>query len=341
MPETIALSLDTIYQLAYQAMRDNGADHDNADALANTIFTAERDGSVSHGLFRMPAYIKSLKSGKAKGNASPTVSTPTASIVKCHGDNGFAPIVQRVAIPHLIKAAKDQGVAVLAMTHTHHMAALWPEVEALANENLAGLACVSYMPMVAPSGAGKAFFGTNPIAFAWPRPGKHPMVFDMATASMAMGEVQVAKREGHSVPEGTGLDADGNPTTDPAAIADGGVLLPFGGHKGSAIAMMVELLAGGLIGEAFSYEARERDNGDGGPPQGGQFILALNPEKLAGAGWADHSDGFFERLTGLGDVRLPGGRRFINRQDTGPRHINKALIDTISADINDPSAILK
>ena len=91
------------------------------------------------------------------------------------------------------------------------------------------------------------------------------MVFDMATASMAMGEVQVAKREGHSVPEGTGLDADGNPTTDPAAISDGGVLLPFGGHKGSAIAMMVELLAGGLIGEAFSYEARERDNGDGGP----------------------------------------------------------------------------
>ncbi len=110
MPETIALSLDNIYQLAYQAMRDNGADHDNADALANTIFTAERDGSVSHGLFRMPAYIKSLKSGKVKGNASATVSTPTASIVKCHGDNGFAPIVQRVAIPHLITAAKNQGL---------------------------------------------------------------------------------------------------------------------------------------------------------------------------------------------------------------------------------------
>ena len=75
-------------------------------------------------------------------------------------------------------------------------------------------------------------------------------------------------------------------------------------------------------------------------PQGGQFILALNPEMLAGAGWADHSDAFFDRLTSLGDVRLPGARRFINRQNKDARHINKALIDTICADIKDPSAIL-
>ena len=74
-------------------------------------------------------------------------------------------------------------------------------------------------------------FGTNPISFAWPRPGKTPVVFDMATASMAMGEVQVAKREGHKVPLGTGLNKDGKETTDPGEIADGGVLLPFGGIK--------------------------------------------------------------------------------------------------------------
>ncbi|MDA0308016.1 MAG: Ldh family oxidoreductase [Proteobacteria bacterium] len=340
MPETISLSLEQIFSLAYQAMRDHDADHDNSDALAHTVMTAERDGSLSHGLFRLPAYLKALSSGKANGKANPTITQPTSALVKCHGDNGFAPIVQRRAIPHLIAAAKDQGIAVLAMTHTHHMAALWPEVEALAEHNLAGFACVSYMPMVAPAGASKAFFGTNPIGFAWPRPGKDPMVFDMATAALAMGEVQVAAREGHSVPEGTGLDADGNPTTDPAQIANGGVLLPFGGYKGSAIAMMVELLAGGLIGESFSYEAKARDNGDGGPPQGGQFILALNPEKLAGPGWQDHCDAFFERLTNLDGTRLPGERRHRNRQDKGPRQINKTLIDTIAGEMKDPAAIL-
>ena len=77
MPETMSLSLDQIFSLSYQAMRDNGADHDNADALANTVMIAERDGSVSHGLFRLPAYIKGLKSGKANGKANPTISHPT------------------------------------------------------------------------------------------------------------------------------------------------------------------------------------------------------------------------------------------------------------------------
>ena len=130
MPATIPLKLEQIFALAYQALCEHGCDHDNADALADTIMRAERDGSVSHGLFRLPAYIKALKSGKANPSAKPKITQATASLIKCHGDNGFAPIAQRVALPHLITAAKTQGIAMLAITHTHHMAALWPEVEA-------------------------------------------------------------------------------------------------------------------------------------------------------------------------------------------------------------------
>lgn len=326
---TTALSLDEIYTLAYEALTGNGADHENATALSQTIMTAERDGSVSHGLFRLPAYITSLRSGKANGKARPVAERISPAVIRVDGDHAYAPMSQAVGLPLVIEAAKETGVAILALTRTHHMAALWPEVEALANEGLAGFACVSYMPNVAPAGASKPFFGTNPIAFAWPRPGKSPLCYDMATASMAMGEVQVAAREGHSVPEGTGLDKNGAPTTDPKAIADGGVLLPFGGYKGSAIAMMVELLAAGLVGEQFSYEARENDNGDGGPPQGGEFILAMDPARIAGAGWEEHCEEFFERLTGLDGTRLPGARRHQNRLDEGPRHINTALVEKI------------
>ena len=235
----------------------------------------------------------------------------------------------QVGIPVLAEAAKKTGVAVLAMTHIHHMAALWPEVEAVAEYNLVGMACTAYMPAVAPAGAIKPLFGTNPISFAWPRPGKMPVVFDMATAAMAMGEVQIAAREGHSVPPGTGLDSNGEATTNPAEITDGGVLLPFGGYKGSAIAMMVELLAAGLVGENFSFEAREGDNGDGGPPQGGQFILALSPEMIAGSGWGAHCELFFDRLNALDGVRLPGERRHKNRLSDAPREINTALVEKI------------
>jgi delta1-piperideine-2-carboxylate reductase len=146
-----------------------------------------------------------------------------------------------------------------------------------------------------------------------------------------MGEVQVAKREGHKVPLGTGLNKDGKETTDPAEIADGGVLLPFGGYKGSGIAMMVELLAGALVGDNFSFETAAKDNNDGGPPSGGEFILAISPEKMAGSGWDTHSDKFFSKMVGMDGVRLPGERRHKNRLDLGPRKINADLITKIKS----------
>ena len=211
------------------------------------------------------------------------------------------------------------------------MAAMWPETEAIAEQGLVAFACTSYKPAVAPAGAIKPLFGTNPISFAWPRKNKPPVVYDMATASMAMGEVQVAKREGHKVPLGTGLTKEGKDTTDPAEIADGGVLLPFGGYKGSGIAMMVELLAGALVGDNFSYETAEKDNNDGGPPSGGEFILAISPDKMSDTDWDSHSSKFFEKMKKMGDVRLPGERRHKNRQDHGPRHINEELIKKIKS----------
>ena len=153
----------------------------------------------------------------------------------------------------------------------------------------------------------------------------------MATASMAMGEVQVAKREGHKVPLGTGLTKEGKETTDPAEIADGGVLLPFGGYKGSGIAMMVELLAGALVGDNFSFETADKDNNDGGPPSGGEFVLAISPEKIAGSGWDKHADEFFKKMSSMEGVRLPGERRHKNRLDKGPRKINEELVNKIKS----------
>ncbi len=185
------------------------------------------------------------------------------------------------------------------------------------------------MPAVAPAGAKKLLFGTNPISFSWPRPGKTPLVYDMATASKALGEVQIAARDGHDVPPGTGLDSDRNPPTDPRKIVDGGVLLPFGGYKGSAISLMIELLAAGMVGERFSYEAAEADNEDGGPPRGGEFLLAMAPDVIAGSGWQEHAEDFFARLTALSGVRLPGQPRHTNRSSNAPREINAELVDTI------------
>ena len=327
--KAVSLTLNAIYDLAKKTLLFNGCDKENANILSDTIMRAERDGSLSHGLFRLPAYVASLKSKKVNGKARPVLQKIAPSIIKVLGNSAFAPMVLKVGLPEIIKLSKEMCVAVLAITNSHHMAAMWPETEAIAEAGLVGFACTSYKPAVAPAGATKPLFGTNPISFAWPRPGKTPVVYDMATASKAMGEVQVAKREGHKVPLGTGLNKNGKETTDPSEIANGGVLLPFGGYKGSNIAMMVELLAGALLGEWFSFETREQDNNDGGPPKGGEFILAISPDKIAGTGWDKHADQFFKKMSSMDGVRLPGERRHKNRLNLEPRKINAELIKKI------------
>ena len=326
---TVSLSLDEIYDLAKRTLEFNGCDNANAEFVATTVSNAERDGSVSHGLFRIPGYVASLRSKKVNGKAKPRIEALSQNAIRVHGDFGFAPTSINTGLPTLVKITKKFGVGVMTITNTHHFAALWHETESLAEENLIGIACTAYMPSVAPAGATKPLFGTNPISFAWPRPGKTPVVYDMATATMAMGEVQVAARDGHKVPLGTGLNKEGELTSNPSEIANGGVLLPFGGHKGSAISMMIELLSAGLVGDLFSFEAKKEDNKDGGPARGGEFIMALSPELIAGKGWPDHSEKFFEQMLSLKGVRLPGQRRHTNRLSNGPRNINKELVEKI------------
>ena len=328
---TTSLELNKIYDLAYNVLKKHGCDEFNADLVATTVTHAERDGSVSHGLFRIPGYVSSLKSKKVNGVSRPSNKFLTQNAIRVEGDLGFAPVAIRVGLPELVKTTNKHGVGVLTITNTHHFAALWHETEFLAENNLIGIACTAYKPSVAPAGAKKPLFGTNPISFSWPRKNNTPVVFDMATSTMAMGEVQVAARDGHKVPFGTGLDKEGKKTDDPSLIANGGVLLTFGDYKGSAIAMMIELLAAGLVGDLFSFEAKEEDNNDGGPARGGEFIMALSPELIAGENWNEHAEKFFLQMKSLDGVRLPGERRHRNRLEKGPRQINSQLIDKINS----------
>lgn len=325
---TTTLTLPEIQKLAYRCLANAGADDANAGAVAETVMTAERDGSVSHGLFRVPGYVASMRSGKVNGQADPKVTSVSSVVLRCDGQNGYAPLALQRCLGPLADAAQTQGLAVLALTRSFHFAALWPEVEALAQRGLVGMSCVTSSPYVAPAGGASALYGTNPFAFAWPRESAPPMVIDMATAAMAHGEISVAARDGHMVPPGSGLNANGEPTTDPAEILKG-VLLPFGGYKGSALALMIELLAGPLVGEAFSYETGERDNRDGGPAQGGQFVLAMDPQRIAGESSAAQCDAFFEKYLSIDGVRLPGARRHANRADTGPRQVNTVLLEKL------------
>jgi delta1-piperideine-2-carboxylate reductase len=311
--DTVTVPLPELRQTVYAALSRAGCDHENADAAAAVMAAADGDGCASHGVFRLAGYLASLKSGKVEGKARPAVTPLAPAVVKIDGRGGFAPLAMKAARDALAPLARGQGIAAATLVNVHHFSALWVDVEPLVEAGLAAMCFTAYMPSVAPAGARKPFFGTNPMAFGWPRADGGTLIFDQASAAMARGEIMIAAREGHAVPPGTGIDKAGNPTTDPKDILQG-AQLPFGGYKGSSIAMMVELLAAGLIGQPFSFEAGEEDNRDGGPPRGGVLLIAMDPKKFGDAqGWLQHSESFLQRLSGLDDVRLPGARRAANR----------------------------
>jgi len=319
MTDLARLRLDQVHALTLQVLQAHGVSVAQAQAIADTITAAERDDCKSHGLFRLPGYVSSVRSGKVTPDAVPQLRDLAPAIVQVDGQNGFAPLALRLGCVPLAEKARRHGIAALAVTRIYHFAALWPEVEALAAQGLVALAWTAAMSYVAPAGGNKPLYGTNPMAFAWPRVGHPPLVFDQASSASARGEIQLHLRAGAPLPEGWAIDADGHPTTD-AAAALAGAQLPFGGYKGAAIALMIELLAGALIGEVFSFEASERDNHDGGPPVGGELIIAVEPTRCVGHGdrprQLAHAEQLFARILAQEGTRLPSDRRYAARQRT-------------------------
>jgi delta1-piperideine-2-carboxylate reductase len=327
----ITLTLDKARELAMRCLQANGCNAANAEAIADSMVRAEADICESHGLFRVPGYLAALKSGKVNGNADPKIEPSAPGIIRMDGDGGFTPLALLRGERPLVDLAKKTGIAALAIVDTYHVSALWQEVESIAEHGLIALAVHASKAAVAPFGGSKPFFGTDPMAFAWPRRDGPPMAFDQATSVRAKGEVLVAARDGEEMEPGVGIGPDGSPTTDPHEILNG-ALLTFGGYKGASIGLMIELLSSSLIGEWAAYEQKERDNNDGGPPRGGELVVAFDPGRFGNAeGWLDHSEALFEELLSQDGTRLPGDRRLANRKKTRTEGITipQSLYDQI------------
>ncbi|NBA97142.1 Ldh family oxidoreductase [Pseudomonas sp. R5(2019)] len=291
----------------------HGTSAEVARVLAFNCASAQRDGAHSHGVFRIPGYVSTLASGWVNGKATPVVEDVASGFVRVDAGGGFAQPALAAARELLVQKVREAGIAVLAIHNSHHFAALWPDVEPFADEGLVALSVVNSMTCVVPHGAKRPLFGTNPIAFAAPCAGSDPIVFDMATSAMAHGDVQIAARKGEQLPPGIGVDRDGNPTCDPATILDGGALLPFGGHKGSALSMMVELLAAALTGGHFSFEFDWSKHPGAKTPWTGQLIIVIDPQKSGGS-FAQRSHELVRQMQEAGLKRLPGERRYRERE---------------------------
>ena len=313
MSETARLTVGALTALIEEIFRKAGLDAQAAGAMAQVIAAGERDGAKSHGIYRVAGCLATVKAGKVVPDAVPAVVDDGSAVIRVDARGGFSCPAFAAGVPVLAERARSLGLAALVINDCTHFSALWPEVETLAAHGLAALAmCPSYAA-VAPAGGARPLLGTNPIAFAWPRAGQTPYVFDFATSVVARGEIELHRRAGKPLPAGWAVDAQGQPTTDPTeALA--GAMLPFGGHKGSAIATMIELLAGAMIGDLTSPEALDFLGSTGLIPRHGELVLAFGPDRFAG-GRGDpgaRAETLFAAILGQG-ARLPSQRRFAAR----------------------------
>ena len=206
-----AVSYPALVNLLQGIFLRHGTSPEVAAVLANNCAGAERDGAHSHGVFRIPGYVSTLKSGWVNGQAVPVVEDVASGFVRVDAQNGFAQPALAAGRELLVEKARSAGIAVMAIRNSHHFAALWPDVEPFAYEGLVALSVVNSMTCVVPHGADRPLFGTNPIAFAAPRADAEPIVFDLATSAIAHGDVQIAARKGERLPPGMGVDSLGQP----------------------------------------------------------------------------------------------------------------------------------
>ncbi|MCX5497677.1 Ldh family oxidoreductase [Kaistia dalseonensis] len=317
VPGARRVPFDRLIECLTGIFERHGCSASVAAILAENCASAERDAAESHGLFRMPGYVSTLRSGWVDGRALPVVEDVAPGFVRVDAQNGFTQPALAAGRALLIEKVRTNGIAIIAIRNSHHFAALSLDVEPFASEGFVALAFINSMAVVVPHGAKAAVFGTNPIAFASPRADGPPVVFDMATSAMAHGDVSLAARENRPVPPGIGVDSAGQPTTDAAAILGGGALLPFGGHKGSAIAMMIEILCAAIVGSRFSYEVDWSSHPGAKTPNTGETIIVIDPNRGNSglAPFAARVEELIGEMQEAGQERLPGDRRQAARRE--------------------------
>lgn len=302
------LSIAEAQRLAADALERAGTSPVNAAHVARALIAAEADGLKGHGLSRVPSYAAQARAGKVDGHATPVATRPRPGILAIDAAHGFAYPALAAAIGALPEMARGQGVAVAAIRRSHHCGAAGHPVERLAQAGLVALLFANTPSAIAPHGGRTALMGTNPIAFACPLDGRPPLVVDLSLSKVARGNILAAKQKGEPIPEGWALDAEGRPTTDPAA-ALAGTMLPVGDAKGTALALMVELLAAGITGGRFAAEASSFLDAEGPPPGTGQLILAIDPVALGGPQAAARCAALAALIEAEPGARLPGSRR--------------------------------
>ncbi|MEM8949527.1 MAG: Ldh family oxidoreductase [Pseudomonadota bacterium] len=270
------MTVDQLRDFATSVYISIGMPDGDAVLLADTLVQADLWGHQSHGVMRTFWYAKRILSGATKASAAPEIALDGGAIAVIDGQDGVGQVVAAKAMDEAIERAKRHGVGVVAVRHSGHFGTAMYFTRRAALKGCIGLISTNASPAMAPWGGRDKMIGTNPWSIAAPAGSHAPMMLDIANTAIARGKLYLARQRGEAIPDGWAMDQAGNPTNDPA-LGIAGNILPMAGHKGYAIATMMDVLSGVLSGSHFGgavvgpYEPSGRSGV-------GHFALALNIE---------------------------------------------------------------
>lgn len=296
--------------------------------VAECLVEADARGLDSHGLLRLPLYVTAVEAGGIVPGAAMSWVHEHGATGTLDAGFGFGHTAIDKAITRAGELAATHGCAAVGVRRSTHFGMAAPWVERLAERGIVAILVSNTGPSMAPYGSAEPLLGTNPVCVGIPVDGHPPVVLDMATSAGAYGKVVSAAARGEEIPDEWALDAAGRPTTDARAALDG-VLLPFGAHKGSGLAIIIELLAAALPGALLSHEITDIWVDPASRMGTGHLVIAIHPESLAGAGvFESRVADFVARIAsaapanGHSAVQLPGeverGRSLVAHRDGVP-----------------------
>ena len=260
--------------LVTEIFRRCGMDDADAALLADSLTAADLRGVNSHGVLRVPEYVRKLTVGGVDPRGRPAVVQDAGACLVVDGGDSMGQIGTSFAMARVLDRAASTGIAAAAIRGSNHNGAMaYYAMQALPRDMI-GLATTNALPVMAPWGGTERLLGINPLGVAIPAGEELPIVYDAAFSGSSHGKLRVYQQRGQRLPDGWALDADGRPTTDPATAIDG-LLAPIGGYKGTALAMIMGILSSMLSGAAYGTELGDLKAGPE-PGRDGHFLLAID-----------------------------------------------------------------
>lgn len=296
--------------LIMEMLTQLGVPDEDASIVAEVTLDADLKGFSSHGLGRFPQYIKGISAGNIKPKSEITVEKDNPATALINGNHGFGHVVTYRAMEMAMEKAQKTGIGMVGVHNSNHFGVAGYYSDMAIMEDLIGIVIANTEPAVAPIGGKEPILGTNPLAIGIPS-GSHYVSVDMATSASARGKLLEAERRGEMIPENVALDAEGNPTIDPCEALKGSIL-PFGAHKGYALAFMIEIMAGPLVSASYGKAV----TGTAKPEVActkGDLIAAIDPSKFVDMDdFKSEVDDFIAEVKATPNVFIPGDMEVMN-----------------------------